>query len=319
VTVPVVTPSPSSKPASLGAGTVNAKIAPAAFWALVEGHPGKLVTKQFAIPARATLGSKVTFHDSVTEQTLQARIASYDKKCAAGNDASVPPRIDSVLGKIESGGFVVVQGDCFGAGGDVEIVGLPQGLLKLTAQSWQHDSVTAAIPPIAGAYPQKVNVELDRSHGGSSLDVSNVATVDFWPALDERTLSGNAISNSACPGGDCSNGLAHHLVFTEHVGTLPCVPEQVRAFTECALSYSQGDDVWKVAMPGGWSIESIGIITSWGSATVGSASPTTGTFAIHWQDANCEAEGCSTPHDNHPYAADYSLTVTLVGPVGTWH
>jgi hypothetical protein len=246
--------------------------------------------------------------------SARKRAPYYQRRCLAG-DPAAPPRIDLVRGPIQSGGILIVEGDCFGdATGQVEINGLPVGTVKPVIKEWKHDTITAVIPSLTKVFEQPVTLTVDRRTTPGGLQTSNVVDGEFLPETEERAVPAAWILNRSCLyEGQCANGHARHSVVTDNPKGQCCVT---------------GRDLWEVKAPPAWDVEAVGASIAWGLVTIGddfqTCDPTDCVFTIQWSDAlyNRDRNGLrfltGGDLDKWVLLADYTLSVTVVGPKGTW-
>ncbi|MFN2459077.1 MAG: hypothetical protein ABR591_00080 [Candidatus Velthaea sp.] len=246
---------------------------------------------------------------------VQSALAGI-KTCEA-LDPSIPPAIRHLKGKIASGGYIVIDGDCFGTTGVVEFVGdFSGGRLALQNQAWSPSSITAAIPSVAGVYDQRIRIRVVRGN-----IISNEVTAEFVPEMEERAAPAAMVMSSHCDFDDydCKDGAAKH--YAQSGGALG------RPGSNGQPSLHSGEDRWMVRPPTGWSASYVDGTLYAGVASVGDfdSSPGVAFFIpTHWED-NLSSYATSAfntlwglgPSERF-YTSAYSLTVHLIGPRGTW-
>jgi hypothetical protein len=176
------------------------------------------------------------------------------------------PAITKAKGKLTSGGYLVLEGSCFGSSGSVTLSGFPNGDPKPTTEAWTPTAITVQLPTISGV--PDLTMQIKVSTGGlvsSSINANDVAALGSPIALP-----GKDIVNNVCTlYGACS--------------TYPLAP----VGTHWDYSAQTGTDVWTLSIPDHFRLQAIKLvhITSapTKTTTINAGSSKT-TFSVAWSE-----------------------------------
>jgi hypothetical protein len=224
------------------------------------------------------------------------------------------PIIQHVKGSVTPGGYVVIEGLCFGPRGYASLDGsFSDGQLPLTVQSWGDTSITAAIPQVSGVYDQTAALQII-----AIRKPSNRVNVQFTATRDIEPLPAHFISNVSCSQGNVQTNLPGDNA------TSTCDNAGASHWQE-----DTGTDRWQAQVPQGWVLTSLALSTGLGSiiGTEGfdAAPPAAEQWSVSWQsgvagtafqDTIVWGIFISTTTVNLT-AASYSMQLYASGPIGT--
>jgi hypothetical protein len=167
-----------------------------------------------------------------------ASVLQPDKaqQCAAG---TIPPQIFKAKGKLTSGGYLVIEGACFGNKGSVEISGFPNGNLKVTNEAWTPTAITVQLPTVSGVPNLTMHVQVKR------ILTSKVFNAKFIAATgDPVDLPVTDMTNNECAGLGVCLAQAAHPAIGIHVDS----------------SMTSGADIWTLKIPKHFHLHSVKLV-----------------------------------------------------------
>jgi hypothetical protein len=272
-------------------------------WATTKGGP---TTAEWTSP---------TVAQSVTETTIPISTLVRPVTAANGSSGACTPTITKAKGKLTSGGYLVIEGTCFGNSGQVVLSGFPNGDPQTIVQAWTPTAITVGLPSISGVPDLTMHVKVvSGSQSSQTFDANYVA-----PLGDPITLPGKYIVNNVCaPDGVCPAlgiPVGLHWDYTPQNGT----------------------DVWTMKIPDHFQLQSIHLVhVTSGSLSTSTIVKTSSevAFSVAWreeqpngdqtaQHSNCSAAyailfgPCGTTTVEIPtYGDTYLVEPQVVGPVG---
>jgi len=219
-----------------------------------------------------------------------------------------PPYVDHVKGKIIPGGYVVVEGGCFGTEGLIRLAGrFDHGFLPLQRQHWDDDSITAAIPQVTGVFDQQVKLQVVRGNvAPNDVGLNFVATRERIP------LPAHFITAVQCDqrpaAAHCVNGTGFRMEMGSNWG---------------------GTDIWEAHAPPGWDLESLEWRPGVGTLDYGGGFEKGSSEYARWPmvwKAGVERSVTTTNitlgvfvsrSTDYFYGSTYGMTVYANGPAGT--
>jgi hypothetical protein len=203
-------------------------------------------------------------------------------------NAPCSPNITKAKGKLTSGGYIVIEGTCFGTSGKVDITGFPNGDPKVTIEAWTPTALTAQLPTISGVPNLTMHVKVTTGTLSSkTFDANYVAAIG-----NPLTLPNKYIVNNVCTlYGACTS--APH----SPVGTHWDYSEQ------------SGSDVWTLKIPDHFKLKTINLVhLTTGSTTTSTinSSPSESTFKVAWQEKlNGHVNGTSSQTQTTTCGSDF--------------
>ena len=167
-----------------------------------------------------------------------ASVQTPDKaqQCAAG---TIPPQIFKAKGKLTSGGYLVVEGACFGNSGSVKISGFPNGDLKVTNEAWTPTAITVQLPTVSGVPDLTMHVQVKRILTSKVFDAKFIAAIG-----DPVDLPVSDMTNNECAGLGVCIAQAPHPAVGIHVDS----------------SKTSGADIWTLKIPDHWHLHAVKLI-----------------------------------------------------------
>lgn len=193
--------------------------------------------------------------------TTQARVGSGDA-CA--------PAVTKAKGKLTSGGYIVIEGACFGKDGSVLITGFPTGLVQPKIEAWTPTAITAQLPTISGVPDLTMQVLVQSgARSAKPFAAKYVAALGDPLPLPPRYLVNNECAGGPIPG--LCEVSASHPAIGSHAD----------------LSQQSGADVWTLSIPAHFRLHAIRLVHLAKGATTTStidASASGKTFKIAWTE-----------------------------------
>jgi hypothetical protein len=156
---------------------------------------------------------------------------SKAQQCAAG---TIAPQIFKAKGKLTSGGYLVLEGACFGNNGTVELGGFPNGDPHATNEAWTPTAITVQLPNISGVPDLTMHIQVKRTLASKVFDAKYTAAtgdpVDL-PAIDIK-------NNECASAGICIFGNPSLGIHADSTNTT-------------------GADVWTLKVPDHWHLHAI--------------------------------------------------------------
>jgi hypothetical protein len=166
----------------LGSGPAHDKIVQTALSA-----PGPITDEYTPPPDPPAVGETtidltgLLASQSETLVTLQQPTKA--QQCAAG---TIAPQIFKAKGKLTSGGYLVLEGACFGNNGTVELGGFPKAP-QVTNEAWTPTAITVQLPTITGVPDLTMHIQVKRTLTSKSFDAKYTAAmgdpVDLPPCI----------------------------------------------------------------------------------------------------------------------------------------
>jgi hypothetical protein len=164
-------------------------------------------TKEYAPPAGPVAG--------VSESTIDVGPIA-----AVVPNAPCSPTITKAKGKLTSGGYLVLEGSCFGTSGNVVLSGFPNGDPHATTEVWTPTAITVGLPTISGVPDLTMHVKVTTGTLSSkTIDANYVAALG-----NPVTLPNKYIVNNLCTlYGACTSAphapIGTHWDYSEQSGT----------------------------------------------------------------------------------------------------
>jgi hypothetical protein len=167
-----------------------------------------------------------------------ASVLKPDKaqQCTAG---TIPPQIFKAKGKLTSGGYLVVEGACFGNSGSVEISGFPNGDLKVTNEAWTPTAITVQLPTVSGVPDLIMHVQVKRTLTSKVFNAKFIAAIG-----DPVDLPVTDMTNNECAGLGVCIAQAPHPAVGIHVDS----------------SKTSGADIWTLKIPDHWHLYAVKLV-----------------------------------------------------------
>jgi hypothetical protein len=219
-------------------------------WA--DGAPGTS-TNEYTPPAGGI--------PSVTETTIDVGALA-----PALPNAPCSPTITQAKGKLTSGGYLALEGSCFGTSGNVVLSGFPNGDPKPTTEVWTPTAITVQLPTISGVPDLTMHVKVTTGTLSSkTIDANYVAALGNPVALPNKYV----VNNVCTLYGACSS--APHAPIGTHWD----------------YSAQTGTDVWTLNVPEHFHLQAINLVHITNAPTKtttinGNANATT--FTIAWSE-----------------------------------
>jgi hypothetical protein len=196
---------------------------------------------------------------SETSVTLQQPTKA--QQCAAG---TIAPQIFKAKGKLTSGGYLVLEGACFGNNGTVELGGFPKGDPHVTNEAWTPTAITVQLPTISGVPDLTMHIQVKRTLTSKVFDAKYTAAIG-----DPVELPPSFIKSNEC----AANGI--------------CIPADPALAIHVDSTSTNGADVWTVTIPAHFHLHAIKLHhTSSGHASTSTinASSSAKTIEISWAE-----------------------------------
>jgi len=244
----------------LGSGPAHDKIVQTALSA-----PGPITDEYTPPPDPPAVGETtidltgLLASQSETLVTLQQPTKA--QQCAAG---TIAPQIFKAKGKLTSGGYLVLEGACFGNNGTVELGGFPKGDPQVTNEAWTPTAITVQLPTITGVPDLTMHIQVKRTLTSKVFDAKFTAAmgdpVDLPPFL---------IKSNEC----AANGI--------------CVPGDPAIAVHVDSTNTNGADVWTLTIPAHFHLHAIKlhhISSGHTSTSTINASNSAKTIEISWAE-----------------------------------
>jgi len=250
------------------------------------------VTNEFSPEPEPSVGetpidlSPMLGTQSETLITLQQ--PSKAQQCA---DGTIAPQIFKAKGKLTSGGYLVLEGACFGNNGTVELGGFPNGNPQVTNEAWTPTAITVQLPTISGVPDLTMHIKVKRTLESKAFDANYTAAMG-----DPIWLLGTFIKNNEC----ASNG-------TCGISINPAYPfESVGIHSDS--TNTAGADVWTIKIPEYFHVHAI---------TLHHLTP--GHVSVSTINASGSAKTIEISWTEHPMVIDfYTTTQHTSSNAGSW-
>ncbi len=154
----------------------------------------------------------------------------------------------------------------------------------------------------------------------------NETAVEFWPEVERRTAN-EAVINRSCAFRGCINGngtIAGYGGAGAILGPLAYHEDASTGASGLGADgvawLHSGEDVWVINHPAGWYVDSVSVSVGDGVVVAGQvqeADPRHAVLPIRWQDRS-QGVNPYLKDLGSWFVASYAISVTLVGPKGTW-